>query len=173
MVVCYFRFPFLSLTVPIIFTLSNIVNTFFKKMLLKVTQHVIMTPERTVYLVKDRIKSVRESSGLSLRAFGSRIGISGASVARLESGENNPSERTIRLICSEFNVRRDWLLTGEEPMRLPPDEDDEIVDAVLAGENEFIKAVIRGIAKTPGGWEKMREVFNAIDAELKKNTPDA
>lgn len=142
-------------------------------MLLKVTLRVIMPSERTVYLVKDRIKIIREFSGLSLRSFGSRIGISGASVARLESGENNPSERTIRLICSEFVVRREWLLTGQEPMRLPPDEDDEIVDAVLAGEDEFIKAVIRGIAKTPGGWEKMREVFTAIDAELKKNNPNA
>ena len=41
-----------------------------------------------------------------------------------------------------------------------------IVSEVLRGEDEFIKAVIRGIAKTPGGWEKMREVFNAIRAEL-------
>lgn len=53
-------------------------------------------------------------------------------------------------------------------MRQPETEDDEIVDAVLAGEDEFVKAVIRGIAKTPGGWEKMREVFLAIQAELDK-----
>ena len=118
-----------------------------------------------------RIKELREAAGLSTRAFAAKIGVSSSSISKLESGENNPSERTIRLICSEFNVRRDWLLTGEEPMRLPPDEDDEIVDAVLAGENEFIKAVIRGIAKTPGGWEKMRDVFNAIQEELNKNTP--
>lgn len=120
-----------------------------------------------------RIKFLREEAGLSTRAFASKIGVSSSSISKLESGENNPSERTIRLICTEFSVRRDWLLNGEEPMRLPPDEDDEIVDAVLAGEDEFIKAVIRGIAKTPGGWEKMREVFNAIDAELKKNDPNA
>ena len=53
-------------------------------------------------------------------------------------------------------------------MMQPADEDDEIVDAVLAGEDEFIKAVIRGIAKTPGGWEKMHDVFTAIAAELEK-----
>ena len=122
--------------------------------------------------MNNRIKQLRESAGLSTRAFAAKIGISSSSISKLESGENNPSERTIRLICSEFNVRRDWLLTGEEPMRLPPDEDDEIVDAVLAGEDEFIKAVIRGIAKTPGGWEKMRDVFNAIEAELNKSTPE-
>ncbi len=59
-----------------------------------------------------RIFEVRQSSSLSMRSFGERIGISGPSVARLESGENNPSEQTIRAICSEFNVSRDWLVDG-------------------------------------------------------------
>ena len=45
---------------------------------------------------------------------------------------------------------------------------DNAIDEVLGGEDEFIKAVLRGIAKTPGGWDKMREVFNAIAAELEK-----
>jgi len=124
--------------------------------------------------LKDRIKQVRTDAALSQRAFGSRIGISGPSVTHLESGVNNPSEQTIRAICKEFNVRRPWLETGEGPMRLPPDEDDEIIDAVLAGDNEFVKAVIRGIAKTPGGWDAMREMFAAIQAELdKQKNPSA
>lgn len=123
--------------------------------------------------MNERIKNLRKELGLSQIEFSSKLEISRSALSKIESGENNPSDQTIKLICSEFNVRRNWLLHGEEPMRLPPDEDDEIVDAVLAGEDEFIKAVIRGIAKTPGGWEKMREVFSAIDAELKKNTPNA
>lgn len=59
-----------------------------------------------------RIYEVRQSASLSMRAFGEKIGISGQSVARLESGENNPSEQTIRAICSEFNINRDWLVDG-------------------------------------------------------------
>lgn len=59
-----------------------------------------------------RIYEVRQSASLSMRAFGEKIGISGQSVARLESGENNPSEQTIRAICSEFNISRDWLVDG-------------------------------------------------------------
>lgn len=123
--------------------------------------------------MKDRIKQLRKELRLSQDEFGYRLGIGKSSVSLLESGRNNPSEQTIRAICQEFSVRRAWLVDGEGPMRLPPDEDDEIVDAVLAGEDEFVKAVIRGIAKTPGGWEKMREVFNAIQAELDKKKPDA
>lgn len=64
-----------------------------------------------------RIFEVRQSASLSMRAFGERIGISGPSVARIESGENNPSEQTIRAICSEFNVNRDWLVDGIGDMR--------------------------------------------------------
>ena len=59
-----------------------------------------------------RIYEVRQSVSLSMRAFGERIGISGPSVARIESGENNPSEQTIRAICSEFSINRDWLVDG-------------------------------------------------------------
>ena len=117
--------------------------------------------------VNARIKEVRLKEGLSQRAFGDRIGISGASVAQIELFTNNPSEQTIRAICQEFKIRRKWLETGSKPISRS-NEDDEVVDDVLAGEDEFIKAVIRGIAKTPGGWEKMKEVFDSIKAELDK-----
>lgn len=122
--------------------------------------------------MKDRIKMVRQQASLSQRAFGAAIGVSGPSIAHLESGSNHPSAQTIKLICQQFHVRRDWLVYGTGPMMLPDAEDDAIIDEVLSGEDEFIKAVIRGIAKTPGGWEKMREVFQAISQEL-QNNPDA
>lgn len=67
--------------------------------------------------MNDRIKQIRELNKLSQRAFANRIGISGPSVARLESGENNPGEQTIRAICSEFGIRREWLELGHEPMK--------------------------------------------------------
>lgn len=123
--------------------------------------------------MKDRIKQLRKELHLSQDEFGARLGVGKSALSRIESGVNNPSEQTIRLICQAFNIRRAWLESGEGPMRLPPDEDDEIIDTVLAGENEFVKAVIRGIAKTPGGWEAMRQMFTAIQAELDKQKPDA
>lgn len=123
-------------------------------------------------LINQRIKQLRKEQGLTQDEFAARIGITKSSVSLLESGKNSPSTQTLQLICQQFGVRRDWLTDGTGPMRVPIESDDQLVDAVLAGEDEFIKAVIRGIAKTPGGWEKMREVFDAISAELQKNTPD-
>ena len=114
----------------------------------------------------ERIRIIRQHFSLSQRAFGEKIGISSPSVARLESGENNPSEQTIRAICSEFSVRRDWLESGEEPMLFQRDDDDELIDTILSDSTDFVRAVIRGITRTPGGWEKLREMMLAIQQEL-------
>lgn len=76
--------------------------------------------------MKMRIKMIRDSVGLSMRAFGDRLGVGSSSVALWESGRNNPSEQTIRAICSEFNIRRDWLETGEGEMYAPIADDNAI-----------------------------------------------
>lgn len=68
----------------------------------------------------DRIKNLRKESGLTQAEFGERIGITFSSVSLLEKGKNNPSEQTIRAICSEFNVNRDWLVDGVGEMKTKP-----------------------------------------------------
>lgn len=118
----------------------------------------------------ERIKQVRkEAEGkLSQEEFAASLGLSRGQLMTYEIDRVTPQRSVLMLISQQYSIRLEWLETGEEPMRLPPNEDDEIVDEVLAGSNEFVKAVIRGIAKTPGGWEMMREVFDAIQAELDK-----
>lgn len=119
-------------------------------------------------LINSQIVELIDSLQIKKGEFAEKLQISQAFVSQICSGVRQPSDRTVSDICRIYNVRRQWLEEGKGPMRQPETEDDEIVDAVLAGENEFVKAVIRGIAKTPGGWEKMREVFLAIQAELDK-----
>lgn len=103
--------------------------------------------------MKDRIKQTRELANLSQRAFAQRIGISGPSVARLESGENNPGEQTIRAICSEFSVRREWLEYGDLPMRSAdtPAEDAALASVIsaMAGQSENKKRLLHIIAEMP------------------------
>lgn len=118
--------------------------------------------------INERIAKLIEELQIKKGEFAEKLQISQAFVSQICSGVRQPSDRTISDICREFGIRRQRLEEGIGPMRQPETEDDEIVDAVLAGEDEFVKAVIRGIAKTPGGWEKMREVFSAIQAELDK-----
>ena len=62
--------------------------------------------------MKGRDKEVRRVLKIRQEKCGARIKISGASVSKIESGENNPSERTLSLIISEFNVSESWLRDG-------------------------------------------------------------
>ena len=66
--------------------------------------------------MNNRIKTVRKALGLTQTDFGAKIGISGPSVSKLESGENNPSDQTLMLIASEFQVSLQWLQTGTGDM---------------------------------------------------------
>lgn len=63
---------------------------------------------------------------LSMEKFGERIGITRSSVCKLESGENSPSERTIMLICKEFNVNKEWLITGNGEITIKKTRSQEI-----------------------------------------------
>ena len=62
--------------------------------------------------MNERSKALRKHLKISQDTFGRRIGITGASVSRIESGENEPSPQTIVFICKEFNVSETWLRSG-------------------------------------------------------------
>lgn len=97
-----------------------------------------------------RIKEIREEHGLSQRAFAKEIGISGPSVANIETGSRNPSEQTIRMICSTFNVNRQWLEHGFEPKYREESLDDwAALTEVLQGASENKKKLMRILADMP------------------------
>ena len=73
--------------------------------------------------MQTRITSIRRYFGLSMEAFGSRIGLTKSMVSRMESGNNQPTERTLISICREFNVNEEWLRTGAGEMLLPESTD--------------------------------------------------
>ena len=68
--------------------------------------------------IGSRIKQVRKDASLTQGEFGARIGISLSGVSSLEVGKNTPSEQTIRAICSEFSINRDWLVDGVGEMQV-------------------------------------------------------
>lgn len=80
--------------------------------------------------MNDRIKLLRKTLGLSQRDFGIKLGITDASVSRLEKGDRNPSEQTIKSICREFSVNYAWLMEGLGDMfsALPETLLDEVAE---------------------------------------------
>lgn len=63
----------------------------------------------------ERFKLIRKEMGLSQEAFGKRLKVTTSSISRIESGINNPSDRTIALVCTEFGINEEWLRTGNGP----------------------------------------------------------
>ena len=69
--------------------------------------------------MNERIKQLRKELGLTLDKFGEKIGVGKSAISKIERGENGVSEQMLKSICREFNVREEWLRTGELPMFIP------------------------------------------------------
>lgn len=63
-----------------------------------------------------RIHLLRKTLEMSMETFGNNIGITKSSISGFEKGIRHPSEQTLKLICSEFNVSYPWLTKGEGDM---------------------------------------------------------
>lgn len=74
--------------------------------------------------MKERLNLLRNYLNLSQEDFGLKIGVTKASISRLENGTNNFTERTILSICREFNVNEDWLRYGKGEMFKPESLDE-------------------------------------------------
>ena len=98
--------------------------------------------------INDRIVELIETLGLKKSQFAEKLSVSQPYISQLCSGVRTPSDRTISDICREFNIRREWLETGEGPMKLPEaDEDLDYINRLLADDDaetvRFIKNFLR------------------------------
>lgn len=122
--------------------------------------------------MNERIKQVRKHYNLTLEKFGERIGIKKSSVSLLESGKNNPSDQTLKLICREFNVSYAWLKDGIGDMLQETDEDDDVNRLMLTG-SDFAKTVFRTLAKMPPEcWAVFQAFVDQLKSEQQKSDQD-
>ena len=81
--------------------------------------------------IKERIQRIRTELQISQRDFAKRVYISKSLLNNIELGNRNINERTIQLISIEFNVNKDWLLTGKGDIFTAPPPDiqrEKIID---------------------------------------------
>lgn len=117
--------------------------------------------------MNERIKEIREYYSLSQKEFGERIELKQNSVAVVERGKRNLSERSINLICKEFSINKTWLLTGEGDMfkGLTPSEEIESFLSTLAitGDENFKKRLILYLAQMKDSdWEALEHVLDTL-----------
>ncbi len=119
-------------------------------------------------MINDQMRKILDDKQMTQAEFARRIGITRSAFQKLLTGENNPSEQTIRVICSEFGVNRMWLTDGEGDMYVEPVTDDLMIEEALAQRSEFIRAAFKAITRTPGGWEMLEQLAENIQAEVQQ-----
>ena len=72
--------------------------------------------------IGERIKLLRKDLKMSQAEFGQRIGLKQAAIGLYENGNRNVSEQSITLISQVYQVRAEWLRTGEGPKRTTESE---------------------------------------------------
>ena len=65
-------------------------------------------------MFKDKLKELREKSGLSQEQLASIIYVSRSAIAKWESGNGVPSDVNLKAICDYFCVEEDYLLDRED-----------------------------------------------------------
>ena len=66
--------------------------------------------------VNVRIKQIRKVLKITQQNFSKKIYISQSTYGEIETGVRKVNERIIQLICSQFNVNKDWLKNGKGEM---------------------------------------------------------
>ena len=124
--------------------------------------------------MKERISKIIEAEKITKAAFAKKIGVSPPFITQICNGDANPSPRTISDICREFNIRREWLETGEGPMKLPElDEDLDYINILMESCDSPFKDLIRAILlaydrSTPAIQKAISDYVDQIHAELDK-----
>ena len=62
--------------------------------------------------IGDRFKEIRKMLEFNQRKFASELGISQTHISSIELGKDQPSSSLIRLVCMQYNLNEDWLVTG-------------------------------------------------------------
>ena len=117
--------------------------------------------------MNERLKRLRKTLGLSQEEMGKKIGVGKTSISKLESGENNPSERTVLLICTTFNVNESWLRTGEGEMFIQRTRNQQITDflgdLIKEEDGTFKKRLIEAMSKLDEkDWEDIERLVSKL-----------
>lgn len=82
--------------------------------------------------MKNRIEKVSQAVGKSINQMSLEIGFTKGYLSRIISGERNPNDRLVSLICTKYNVSEIWLRTGEGEMFTTPESDIDVAMRVIA-----------------------------------------
>ena len=116
--------------------------------------------------MNERLKLIRRELSLSQEAFGKKLGVTGAGISKIESGDRNLTEQMILAICREFNVREEWLRNDNGEMFLDFTEDEFTKAAANLSNDAFVRSLIVEYWKLD---EDSRRLFREFIYKLSDN----
>ena len=91
--------------------------------------------------INDRVKLLRKQLGLSQTEFGDKVGIAQGHMTNIETGRREVTEKSIKVICLQFNVNEGDLVSKDEI--LARQDMGNLPDSSI--EQSLIKSPIDGI----------------------------
>lgn len=128
--------------------------------------------------MKDRIKTIRTHEGKTQQEFADKLGLSRNFVSLLESGDRQPSDRTLDDICRLYNVNRQWLDTGEGEMYVPLSDvetiakmlNDVAMDEPTEAWQQARQTIIAALAEMPPKfWAEASDFLHALREKMPKS----
>lgn len=116
--------------------------------------------------MKDRIREIRTSVGMTQKEFGEKLGLKQNTIASYEMGKIGISDTVILSICREFEINESWLRTGSGDMHTTLGSDDRYAHSLARLARCSDPTVIRwvnAIAETsPEQLQEIEEFFQKI-----------
>jgi transcriptional regulator with XRE-family HTH domain len=124
--------------------------------------------------MNERLKELRKFLDISQEEMGSRLGVTGPAISRLEKGERNITEQMILAIVREFSVNELWFRFGDGEMFDQLNRDEEL--AAWAGsilnpnhDNEFMKKFVHMLSKlNQDDWKTLEKMAILMAEENEK-----
>jgi len=93
--------------------------------------------------MRERIRALRKALRLNQKEFAQRLGMKSTTLSMIEVGDNELTEKNIKLVCMTFNVNENWLRTGKGEMFAASPYEKEFFDIYSGLSPELQKALLR------------------------------
>lgn len=107
-------------------------------------------PAEAVFLIHERLRSLRRKQGLSIRTLAAKSGLSANTLSLIENGHTSPSVHTLQLLARGLGVSLSTLFEAEKPGSAPVYQQ--------AGQRRLLRF-------TNGALEKLGEGLPPLGAE--------
>ena len=119
--------------------------------------------------VAQRLKSLRESVGVSQAKLAALMGTTQASVNRYENGQSSPPLKILRWYADFFDVSLDYIFARtEQPEGKLYEHKPKVVEAITQGNKELRQFVDMCFDPASPVSEKLRETLTKLLEEQRK-----